>query len=255
MQEIPVVIAGATGKVGREVVRAVLREPGFRLVGAIARSAAGRDIGEALGLESGPVGVPVAPDLPSALSRPEAAEARVLVDFSSAEAFRSLFPEALRKRLALVVGTTGFTQEELAGYARACREAGVGAAFIANFAIGAMLMMKFAAEARKYFPHVEIVEMHHHTKRDAPSGTALRTRARLEAAQGDLQGPPVPIHSVRLPGLVAHQEVIFGGPGQVLTIRHDATSRECYVPGVLLACRWVLAHPGEVAFDLEQLTR
>lgn len=255
MQEIPVLIAGATGKVGRELVKAIVREPGYRLAGAISRSQAGRDIGEALGLESGPVGVVVSPDLETALSRPEAAGARVLVDFSTAEAFRRSFPVAARKRLALVVGTTGFSREELEEYGRACREAGIGAAFIANFAIGAMLMMKFAEEARKYFPHVEIIELHHHTKLDAPSGTALRTKARLEAARGDLQGPPVPVHSVRLPGLVAHQEVVFGGPGQVLTIRHDATSRESYVPGVLMACKWTLAHPGEVALDLEELTR
>lgn len=255
MQPIKVLVAGATGKVGRELCKALLKEPGFQLAGAISRGAAGRDIAEVLGLGSGPAGVIVSPDLEAALARPEAAGARVLVDFSTAEAARGFLPAAIRKRLAPVVGTTGFSREEMEGFIAACKANNLGGAFIANFAIGAMLMMKFAVEARKYLPHVEIVEMHHQTKLDAPSGTALRTKARLEAALGDLHGPPVPVHAVRLPGLVAHQEVIFGGPGQVLTIRHDALSRESYVPGVLLACQWVIQHPGEVALDLEELTR
>lgn len=255
LQPIKVLVAGATGKVGRELCQALLKEPGFQLVGAISRAAAGRDVAEAVGLGSGPAGVPVSETLTAALSRPEAAGAQVLVDFSTAEAAREFLPEAIRKRLAPVVGTTGFRREELEGYIAACKANQVGGAFIANFAIGAMLMMKFAVEARKYLPHAEIVELHHHTKLDAPSGTALRTKSRLEAALGDLQGPPVNVHSVRLPGLVAHQEVLFGGPGQVLTIRHDALSRESYVPGVLMACRWALQHPGQVAVDLEELTR
>lgn len=254
MQPIKVLVAGATGKVGREVCRALLREQGFALAGAISRSAAGRDVAAVLGLGA-PAGITIAATLAEALAQPAAAGAQVLVDFTHAAAAREFLPEAIRKRLAPVVGTTGFQREEMEGYIQACRSAQVGGAFISNFAIGAMLMMKFAVEARKYLPHVEIVELHHQTKLDAPSGTALRTRARLEAALGDLQGPPVNVHSVRLPGLVAHQEVIFGGPGQILTIRHDALSRESYVPGVLLACRWVLQHPGEVALDLEELTR
>lgn len=245
------VVAGVTGKVGREIARALLREGDFRLAGAVARQAAGRDVGEVLGL--GPQGVPVSRSLEEALEHPGARDVRVLVDFTTADAARETVPAAIRKRVAPVVGTTGLSRAELARLAERCREAGVGGAFVANFAIGAMLMMRFAAEARRFFPHVEIIEMHHHQKLDAPSGTALRTRERLEAARGDLQGPPVPIHSVRLPGLVAHQAVIFGGPGQTLTIRHDAFSRESYVPGVLHACRWVLDHPGEVAFDLEEM--
>lgn len=251
MEPIRVVVAGATGRVGREVCRALLRESDFRLAGAVARAGAGRDVGELLGSE--PAGVVVSRSLEEALARCTGDAPQVLVDFTTASAARETVPAAIRKQMAPVVGTTGLSRAELAALAAACREAGVGGAFVANFAIGAMLMMRFAAEARRFFPHVEIIEMHHHTKLDAPSGTAIRTRERLEAARGDLQGPSVPVHSVRLPGLVAHQEVIFGGPGQTLTIRHDATSRESYVPGVLLACRWVLEHPGEVAFDLEEM--
>ncbi len=254
-QPITVLVAGATGKVGREICMALLREPGFQLAGAISRRAAGRDITEVLGLSAAPAGITVCADLETALQQPAAAQAQVLVDFSTAEFARTTLPAAIRKRLAPVVGTTGFSREEMEQMIRSCRADQVGGAFIANFAIGAMLMMKFAVEARKYMPHVEIIEMHHNTKLDAPSGTALRTKSRLEAALGDLQGPPVPVHAVRLPGMVAHQEVLFGGPGQVLTLRHDALSRESYVPGVLMACRWVLEHPGEVALDLEELTR
>jgi 4-hydroxy-tetrahydrodipicolinate reductase len=133
-----------------------------------------------------------------------------------------------------------------------CRARGVGGAFLPNFAVGVMLMLRFAEEARRFFPHVEVVEYHHHTKLDVPSGTALRTKERLERAAGDLAAPPVPVHSVRLPGLVAHQEVIFGGPGQLLTIRHDAPSRSAYTPGVLLAARWVLRER-QIALDLEEI--
>lgn len=252
MEPLQVVVGGATGKVGREICRALLREPGFALVGAVARHAAGRDLGEALGL-SEHVGLDVSADVSGALAR--ATGAQILVDFSTAEALREHLPTALGHGLAPVVGTTGYKRADLDAWARTCRTTGVGGAFISNFAIGAMLMMRFAAEARRFFPHAEIIEMHHHTKLDAPSGTAARTRSRLEAAAGDLKGPPVPVHSVRLPGLVAHQEVIFGGPGQVLTIRHDATSREAYVPGVFMACKWVIQHPGQVALDLEDLAR
>jgi 4-hydroxy-tetrahydrodipicolinate reductase len=150
------------------------------------------------------------------------------------------------------VGTTGLEPEEMQNFAAACRARGLGGAFIANFSVGVMLMMHFAEEARRFFPYVEIIEMHHHTKLDAPSATAIKTQARLEKALGDLTAPPVPVHSVRLPGLVAHQEVIFGGPGQTLTIRHDAPSREAYVPGVLMTCKWVMKHK-QVTFDLEEV--
>lgn len=254
MEPIRVVVAGATGKVGRELCRAVLREPGFRLVGAVGRRGAGRDVGEALGLDSGAIGIVMQTSLADALAAAGGGGADVLIDFSTAALGRESIPVAIGAGLAPVIGTTGFGQEELDGWARACRAKGLGGAFVANFAIGAMLMMRWAAEARRFFPDVEIVELHHQTKLDAPSGTALRTRQRLQAARGNLGGPEVPIHSVRLPGMVAHQEVIFGGPGQVLTVRHDTTSREAFVPGVLMACKWVLERR-EVAFDLEDLVR
>ena len=123
-----------------------------------------------------------------------------------------------------MIGTSGFDRERVAALARVH---GLPVFFAPNFSLGAVLMMRFAEEAAKTMPRAEIIELHHETKVDAPSGTA---RATAELIGGD-----VPIHSVRLPGLVAHQEVIFGGPGQTLTIRHDTTSREAFVPGVLLA--------------------
>ena len=138
----------------------------------------------------------------------------------------------LEARVPLVVGTTGFDTDELD---RLAREAGVPCLYAPNFALGAVLMMRFAEEAYRALPRAEIVELHAETKLDAPSGTAKATAARM--------GDGVAIHSVRLPGLVAHQEVLLGGPGETLTIRHDTTSREAFVPGVLRAVEAVRGSP------------
>lgn len=249
MQPIRAVLAGATGKVGQVLARALTQEPGFELVGAIARQGAGRPLAERvnLGGRSGPV---VHDSVEAFLAA--GGRADVLIDFSLAEAARRTIPAAIEAGIAPVVGTTGFHPGETEAWAESCRKRGLGGAFIANYAVGMMLLMRFAEEAHRFFPDVEIIEMHHKTKLDAPSGTALRTKARLERGRGDLSAPEVPVHSVRLPGLVAHQEVIFGGPGQTLTIRHDAPTREAYVPGVLMTCRWVLREK-RVAFDLEEV--
>ena len=249
MQPIRVVFAGATGRVGQALVRGVAQEPGFALVGAIAREGAGRNLAELVNLGGRP-GVEIHGSLEAFLAA--GGQADVLIDFTVAAAARKTIPAAIAAGIAPVVGTTGFDPGETAAWAEACRQRGLGGAFIANFAVGMMLLMRFAEEARRFFPDVEIIEMHHKTKLDAPSGTALRTRARLERGRGDLSAPEVPVHSVRLPGLVAHQEVIFGGPGQTLTIRHDAPTREAYLPGVLMTCRWVLREK-RVAFDLEEV--
>ena len=152
----------------------------------------------------------------------DAAEA--MVDFTTPEAVVGNIGAALDKAVPCVIGTTGWDTDPIA---RRAEEAGVAVFYAPNFAIGAVLMMRFAADASKHMPRAEIVELHHETKLDAPSGTA---KATAEAMDGD-----VPIHSVRLPGIVAHQEVLLSETGQLLTIRHDAFSREAYVPGVLLA--------------------
>jgi len=154
----------------------------------------------------------------------ELEEADAMVDFTTPEAVVGNIGAALDKGVPCVVGTTGWDTDPIA---RTAEEAGVAVFYAPNFAIGAVLMMRFAADASKHMPRAEIVELHHETKLDAPSGTA---KATAEAMDGD-----VPIHSVRLPGIVAHQEVLLSESGQLLTIRHDAFSREAYVPGVLLA--------------------
>jgi 4-hydroxy-tetrahydrodipicolinate reductase len=141
-----------------------------------------------------------------------------------------------------VVGTTG---ADLTGVGEEARSAGVAVFAAPNFALGAVLMMRFAGEAARYLPNAEIIELHHETKRDAPSGTAKATAA--------LVGGDAAIHSVRLPGLVAHQEVLFGGPGQLLTIRHDTLSREAFVPGVVLALERLPSLPPGLTVGLDTL--
>jgi 4-hydroxy-tetrahydrodipicolinate reductase len=169
-------------------------------------------------------------------------EAAVMVDFTQPDAVVANVRAAIEAGVPAVVGTSGWDPAAVDDEARA---AGVPVFFAPNFAIGAVLMMRFAREAHRHLPAAEIIELHHDTKVDAPSGTAKATAAQL--------GGGIPIHSVRLPGLVAHQEVLLGGPGEVLTIRHDATSRDAYVPGVLLALERVASLPPGVTVGLDAL--
>jgi 4-hydroxy-tetrahydrodipicolinate reductase len=176
------------------------------------------------------------------------AEADVVVDFSFPEAAPGNVRECLAAGVHAVVGTTGFDLDEL----RAAAEAGGQAnCFVApNFAIGAVLMMTLAREVAPHMPDCEIVELHHEAKLDAPSGTAKRTAELISDAGGNVHEP---IHSIRLPGLVAHQEVLFGGEGQTLSIRHDSTDRRSFMPGVLLAVRKVANLPDRFTVGLEHL--
>jgi len=169
-------------------------------------------------------------------------EAEAAVDFTRPEAVEDNVRVCLEDGVPVVIGTTGFDQERVAALARV-HELPVFHA--PNFALGAILMMRFAAEAGKLMPHAEIVELHHETKLDAPSGTAKATAALLPGE--------TPIHSVRLPGLVAHQAVIFGDTGQTLTIRHDTTSREAFVPGVLLSLERLRSLPPGLTVGLDAL--
>jgi 4-hydroxy-tetrahydrodipicolinate reductase len=169
-------------------------------------------------------------------------EAEAMVDFTAPEAVEGNVRAALDKGVPCVVGTTGWDPGELGALAA---EKGLQLFVAPNFAIGAVVMMRLAAEAAKYLPRAEIIELHNEAKKDAPSGTAKAT-AEL------LPGKP-PIHSVRLPGLVAHQAVLFGGEGQLLTVRHDAYSREAYVPGVLLALEKLNGLPPGLTVGLEAL--
>lgn len=194
--------------------------------------------------EMGKVGAVLGPALVEAgheLVETEAA-ADAMVDFTAPPVVVPNILRALAASVPCVVGTSGWDTAEIAAAAEA---AGLPVFYAPNFAIGAVLMMRFAEEASHYLDAAEIIELHHQTKLDAPSGTAIATAARMD---GD-----VPIHSVRLPGLVAHQEVLLGGRGETLSIRHDTTSREAFVPGVLLALAKLRELPPGVTVGLEQL--
>jgi len=217
-----------------------------------------RGIGQDVGLLSGgePCGVLLEDDAESAI---EKAKGGVLIDFSLGPSTKANVLTALRHDVACVVGTTAIPSADEQEIAQAASDCGV--LFASNFALGAVLMMKFAKEAAKYFKWAEIIEYHHDKKLDAPSGTARRTADLMRKARVDGFRTPVDseeslkgvrggslgglrIHSVRLPGKLAHQEVILAAPGETLTIRHDSTDRECYMPGILLAVRKVRGFVG-----------
>ena len=192
----------------------------------------------------GKVGAVLAPALEAAGHElvDDLAAAEAVVDFTRPDAVVGNVRRAVAAGVPCVVGTTGFDEAEVAALGR---EHGRAVFYAPNFAVGAMLMMRFAAEAAQLLPRAEIVELHHETKLDAPSGTAHATAAAI--------GRETPIHSVRLPGLVAHQEVIFGGPGQTLSLRHDSIDRESFMPGVLLAVRRVGGLERSPTVGLERL--
>ncbi|MCX8006757.1 MAG: 4-hydroxy-tetrahydrodipicolinate reductase [Coriobacteriia bacterium] len=252
---IRVIVTGACGKMGREVIRAVTAETDMTVAAAVDPLHAGEVV----------EGVRVTADLRDAIA---AAAPDVLVDFTQPDAVVANVRTAAALGVDCVVGTTG---APMAAFKDIVREAPEGVCvFVApNFAIGAVLMMRFAREAARYLPHVEIVELHHDRKADAPSGTALRTAEAIAATRAAVPAAPgretevaegargamvagVAVHSVRLPGLVAHQEVIFGGQGQTLTIRHDSIDRTSFMPGVVLAIRAVRERTGLIV-GLEEI--
>ncbi|HEX2292056.1 MAG TPA: dihydrodipicolinate reductase C-terminal domain-containing protein [Gaiellaceae bacterium] len=196
----------------------------------------------ALNGRSGKVGSVLAPAFEAAGHElAELGEAEAMVDFTAPEAAEANVRAAIELGIPSVVGTTGWAADAVDEPAR---ERGVAVLYAPNFAIGAVLMMRFAEQAARYFPRVEVVELHNEAKKDAPSGTAKATAERVGGAE---------IHSVRLPGLVAHQEVLFGGDGQLLSIRHDAFNREAYVPGVLLALERLPRLPSGLTVGLEAI--
>jgi 4-hydroxy-tetrahydrodipicolinate reductase len=250
-------VLGATGRMGLATCKAVLDAPDLELVAVAARATGvGRPLGDL---------VPGAPDglrVAGSVADLAAAGAEVVVDFSRPEATAAAAGGLLGEGVHLVSGTTGLPAEVLDELAALAGKADHGnAVWAPNFALGAVLAMHFAAVAGRFYPAAEVIELHHQGKADAPSGTALRTaRAIAAAREGDRPAPGagdesvagarggevdgVRVHSVRLPGLVAHQEVIFGGQGEVLTLRHDSLDRTSFMPGVLLAVREVPARPG-----------
>ncbi|TET48576.1 MAG: 4-hydroxy-tetrahydrodipicolinate reductase [Dehalococcoidia bacterium] len=259
MNPIKVIVHGAAGKVGQEVIRAVCGEGDMQMVGAVDMKAAE----DSLPLPDGSSSVPFSTDLSDILDR---CQADVMVDFSIAKATMPAVRLATEKGINLVIGTTGFSPDDIKEIERLAAEHGIGAVMAPNFALGAALMIHLAKIAAKYLDYAEIIELHHHLKADAPSGTAQTTARAMAAARGKPflhpQGKDtasrgdrvegVSIHSVRLPGLMAHQEVILGAPGQTLSIRHDTINRECYMPGVMLAIREVVGRKGFV-YGLDKL--
>lgn len=252
---VRVLVNGACGRMGQAVLAAVLSDSELELVGAVDIKG-GMDTGELIG--QGKNGILVEEDLVAALAnhKPE-----VMVDFTRPDVVFGNVCTALKAKVSPVIGTTGLSEDQKEKIRKLAEECNTPAFLAPNFAIGAVLMMLMSRQAAKYMPHVEIIELHHDRKLDAPSGTAIQTAAMIaEARKSMKQGHPeekeklagargaeyegMHIHSVRLPGYVAHQEVIFGGLGQTLTIRHDSMNRESFMPGVLLACKRVCSLKG-----------
>lgn len=256
---IPVIVNGAAGKMGREVVKAVASAKDMTLLGAIDRNPdfIGQDVGEVAGC--GPLEVPITHEQESILAlAAQEKQPGVMVDFTHPKSVYDNVRSAIAYGIRPVVGTTGMSAKQIQELAEFADKASTGCLIVPNFSIGMVLLQQAALAASKYFDHVEIIELHHNQKADAPSGTAIQT-AQLLAEMGKTYNPPlveeteklpgargslaeenIRIHSVRLPGLIAHQEVIFGAPGQIYTLRHDTSDRSCYMPGVLLAIRKVL---------------
>lgn len=244
-------VIGAKGKMGQEVLKAVTDAEGMELVFGVDPSAQPEEsFGQAIFYKT--------IDEALAVSKPDA-----IVDFTFAEVFKENAPKVLEQGIPLITGTTGLSDEDLQALGKVATDHDTTLFYAANFAIGAVLMMHFAAKAAAYMPEVEVIERHHDAKKDAPSGTAVATlQAMAKSRQAHKQGyegefetisgarggdyEGMRVHSVRLPGYNAHQEVVFGGLGQTLTIRHDSINRASFMPGVILALRESLAHKGLV---------
>ena len=245
---ITVLVSGALGRMGTEICKAVDGAEDMELVGGI-------DIMAAPGTTVGDAGAPVFNDLSAAI---DAVHPDVMIDFTRPDAAEANLRCALGKGVHCVLGTTGLSEEKLAEIYEQSAAEGAHLFHAPNFTTGAVLMMLFSAQAAKYFPDAEVIELHHDGKKDAPSGTAIRTARMIAANKREASTAPgketelegfagargalvegVPVHSVRTAGYVAHQEVIFGSMGQTLTIRHDSIDRSSYMPGILMAVRAV----------------
>ncbi len=245
MSQIRVGVVGAGGRMGSTVCLAVLADDDLQLVAAVDPHAAGQS----------PAGVDVHPELRALAD----ADCQVVVDFTVATAARTTLPWLAMHGMHAVVGTTGFTDDDFATFRTAF--SGSNCLIASNFAISAVLMMRFAELAAPHFETAEIIELHHDSKVDAPSGTAVATAQRMAAASSEWAADPtthesiagsrgsigpagIHVHSVRMRGMVAHQEVILGAAGQTLTIRQDSYDRASYMPGVLLACKKIAEYKG-----------
>jgi len=260
MSKIRVLVHGALGKMGQTVIAALGQEPDMELAGAV-------DISATTNSFSLPNGdsTPLSSDIAAMLNtqHPD-----VVVDFSTAKAMRQLAQAVLSRGVKLVSGTTGLSEDDLRYVDALTKEHGTSAIIASNFATGALVMIHLAKIAAKYFDYAEIIEEHHQFKLDAPSGTALTTaKAMIQARDKAFTTPEqkealkesrgqklegISIHSVRIPGIVARQEILLGGMGQTLSIKHDAINRDCYMPGVMLSIREVGKRSG-LTVGLEKL--
>ena len=233
---VKVAVCGANGKMGKEVVKMVKESPNLQLIATI-------DIKDA--------------DYTSIEEACKKSEIDVLVDFTNPDSVYKNAMDCLHNGVRPVIGTTGLSDEQIENLKKLTSEKGIGCFIAPNFSTGAVLMMEFAKKAAKYFDNAEIIELHHNQKKDAPSGTAVKTalmmsevnenfttgncpeEETIKGARGANSYNNIHIHSVRLPGYIASQEVLFGSSGQILTIKHDSMNRECYMSGVLMATRYV----------------
>jgi 4-hydroxy-tetrahydrodipicolinate reductase len=253
---IRVGVIGAAGRMGNLVCRAVADDPDLEVVAAVVRPGSHA-------APPAPAGLAATDDFESLAS----SGAEVAVDFTRPDAVMANIRWLLGHGIHAVVGTTGIRPEDVDELRDLSASSGANVVIASNFAVGAVLMQRVAELVAPHMPAVEIIELHHDGKLDAPSGTALSTARRVATARGGPWSGPggetvpgarggevdgIRVHSVRLPGLVAHQEVIFGAPGQTLTIRHDAPDRTCYMPGVVLAVKAVASRPG-VTVGLEPI--
>ena len=261
---IRVMVSGAGGKMGREVVKAVHNDPEVEITGGVDPFHKGKDLGSVVGIE--PLQLAVSGDLDEILgeNKPD-----VIVDFTSPAIIFENAKKVLSAGVHIVIGTTGLTKDQRNELEEIGKVNNANCLVAPNFSLGAVLMMKVSAELAPYFPNVEIIELHHNHKYDAPSGTAILTAKLINEAKTvanvtaseDLTKESLPgargakvddvtIHSVRLPGYVAHQEVLFGGYDETLVVRHDSLSRLSFMPGVVLACKKIGTHPG-LTYGLE----
>ncbi|WP_278309169.1 4-hydroxy-tetrahydrodipicolinate reductase [Oceanobacillus zhaokaii] len=249
---INIIVAGPRGKMGSEAINMIEKEDAFRLVACIDRKNGGKTLQD---IESLPaLNIPIFDDVEACF---EKIEADILIDLTVPEVGYVHTLAAIKHNIRPVVGTSGFTSEQISELTALAEEKKLGAIIAPNFAIGAVLMMKFSQMAAKYFPDIEIIEKHHDNKLDAPSGTAIKTAELIrESRNRKQQGHPdeketingargaefdgMRIHSVRLPGLVAHQEVIFGSDGQLLTIKHDSFNRGSFMEGIKFSVEKVM---------------
>ncbi len=261
---ISVVVAGALGRMGAEVIRAVVAADDCRLVGAVDTTPGreGDDVGLALGL--GELEVAITSDLEGCLCATSQAvrdqgpgAGAVMVDFTHPSVVYANTRAAIAYGVHPVIGTTGLSPEQLNDLQVFSQKASVGGAVIPNFSVGMVLLQQAAAAAARFYDHAELTELHHNRKADAPSGTCIKTAELMEELGKRFNAPEVDeheslpgsrggerpsglrLHSLRLPGLVAHQEVMFGAPGETYTLRHDTIDRSAYMPGVLLSIRKV----------------